>query len=244
MKLLTFCVLLVLCVFSKFTYALVIQQPPPPIPRWPEVFSVSYDVLVEKYGDWKRSGNLNYHWPNKTFRADYIDWCLPLFDSGSSENNDYTCSFLATKGNMYFVNHTSEIWAENDCCMFEAGLGATSPDWMKNDQYNGTGNIRGIAVDVWWFPGTNDPSKPCYGYWNRRDKMNTPVRFFGLSSLGPTILDYHSFKPNVLVADTDLSLPHAGCDKVCEPPILKKRSSHRKHAMQVAPPGLDWPSCE
>jgi hypothetical protein len=192
---------------------------------------ISFDVLVEKYIDWERTGNLNYHWPNKTFQADYIDWCLPLFDSGSSENNS-------------FVNHTSEIWAENDRCMFEVGLGPTAPDWMKDGQYNGTGNIHGIAVDVWWFSGTNDPSKQCFAYWNHRDKMNTPVQFFGLSALGPTILDYHSFKPNVLMADTDLSLPLTGCDKVCKPPILKKRSSHRKPAMQLGPPGPDWPSCE
>ena len=47
---------------------------------------------------------------------------------------------------------------------------------------------------MWWFPGTKDPSKPCYGYWNAKDDVKTPIRFFGLSSLGNSILDYHDFK--------------------------------------------------
>ena len=54
----------------------------------------------------------------QTFRADYIDWCLPLFDSGPTDQNNYTCSFLATQGNMYFVNHTANSWSEDQCCLF------------------------------------------------------------------------------------------------------------------------------
>ena len=54
-----------------------------------------------------------------------------------------------------------------------------------------------ILVDTWWFPGTNnDPNNPCYGYWNAKDNLYTPVQFFGLTSLGPTMLDYYNFKPN------------------------------------------------
>ena len=56
------------------------------------------------------------------FRSDYIDWCLPLFgsDYGSTgdEFDNYNCSFLATNGNMYFVNHTSGMWEKEDCCLF------------------------------------------------------------------------------------------------------------------------------
>lgn len=57
----------------------------------------------------------------QTFRADYIDWCLPLFgtDYGATEFDNYTCSFLATNGNMYFVNHTSGVWEKEECCLFE-----------------------------------------------------------------------------------------------------------------------------
>ena len=46
---------------------------------------------------------------------------------------------------------------------------------------------------MWWFPGTSDPNKPCYGYWSAKDSSKRPVQFFGLSSLGPTILDYYTF---------------------------------------------------
>lgn len=215
----------------------------PPTPSWPDVFTIHFDVYIEQYGkDWKSTGVMYYYWHNQTFRSDFIDWCLPLFDSGPGIFNNYTCSFLATKGNMYFVNHTSpgKIWKENDCCLFEGGLGATPPDWMKNDQYNGTDTIRGIDVDVWWFPGTNDPSKPCYGYWNIRDKINTPVRFFGLSSLGPTILDYSQFMPGAIPDGVDMSTPPTGCDKECEPPRkVKGRVKSRTRA-----PWPNWPSCE
>lgn len=78
----------------------------------------------------------------QTFRADYIDWCLPLFDSGSTSKNNYTCTFLATQGNMYFVNHTATAWKDNECCLFGEGLAAVPPDWMKNTQYNGTASVR------------------------------------------------------------------------------------------------------
>lgn len=224
------------------------QQPPTPI--WPNVFTINFDVLVESYGkDWKSSGLLYYHWTNETFREDYIDWCLPLFGE-PEEFNNYTCSFLATNGNMYFVNHTSpgKVWSENDCCLFAPGLGATAPDWMKNDQYNGTGNIRGIDVDVWWFPGTNDPNKPCYGYWNIRDKMNTPVRFFGLSSLGPTILDYSKFRPGMLDDSVAISMPNSGCSQECKPPVAAGETPIMKDdktaSRNVAAPWPDWPSCQ
>ena len=59
-------------------------------------------------------------------------------------------------------------------------------------------HIQDTLCDVWWFPGTNDPNKPCYGYWNAKDDETTPMRFFGLSSLGPTILDYFDFKPGTI----------------------------------------------
>ena len=60
----------------------------------------------------------------QTFRADYIDWCLPLFGSTvsgeiESKSNYYSCSFLATGGSMYFVNHTANTWEEDDCCLFQ-----------------------------------------------------------------------------------------------------------------------------
>ena len=224
-------------------------QQQPPVPAWPDVFTINYNVLVEDYGEnWKSVGALSYHWPNKTFRADYIDWCLPLFDSGPEEFNNYTCSFLATNGSMYFVNHTSpdKVWADNECCLFEASLAATPPDWMKADQYNGTRRIRDMEVDVWWFPGTNDPDKPCYGYWNVRDEVNTPVRFFGLSSIGPTILDYYKFMPGAIMDGIDLSMPLTHCNKECEPPARRKHQmkATKTPAGKARAPWPDWPSCE
>ena len=61
----------------------------------------------------------------QTFRSDYIGWCLPLFGSSavskateSSKSDYYSCSFLATEGSMFFVNHTASTWDENECCLF------------------------------------------------------------------------------------------------------------------------------
>ena len=55
---------------------------------------------------------------------------------------------------------------------------------------------QGIECDVWWFAGTSDPNEPCYGYWDsiEPDTLNKPVQFFGLSSIGPTILEYMTFE--------------------------------------------------
>ena len=59
--------------------------------------------------------------------------------------------------------------------------------------------MQGKICDTWWFPGTSDPSNGCIGYWNAKDdERYTPVQFFGLSSLGPTILDYFNFMPGLI----------------------------------------------
>ena len=108
---------------------------------------------------------------------------------------------------------------------------------------------------MWWFPGTNDPEKPCYGYWNAKDDINTPVRFFGLTSVGPTILNYHDFEPNkipqsIIIAifyyfgmdiDIEMKPPNENCYKKCEPPVaklLKKPVGNAKWSE------INWPSCE
>ena len=62
------------------------------------------------------------------------------------------------------------------------------------NKYNYSSCLQDVLCDVWWSPGTSDPDKPCYGYWNEKGK-NTPVQFFGLSSVGATILEYFNFNP-------------------------------------------------
>lgn len=235
--------LLIVC-FLSFSSAAVKQEKPEPY--WPEIFNFEFVIYVEEYGkDWNSTGDLNYHWPNKTFRSDFYKWCIPLFDSGPGEFNNYTCSFVATKGNMYFVNHTSDVWADNNCCLFEAGLGAVPPDFTKTGNYNGTGTIRDVKVDVWWWPGTSDPENGCFAYWNFVEEPYTPVRFYGLTSVGPAILDFYNFKPNVLMEGTDLSLPLKGCDEECKPPVLKKRNVAKKRLSKYfGAPWPEWPVCE
>ena len=112
----------------------------PYIPAWADQFTSKFVVRVKEYGpDWSSNGVIYYDWTKKvgvvmslfvffhalcfvhiqTFRADYIKWCLPLFDSGPTDRNNYTCTFLATGGSMYFVNHTASRWQDNQCCTFE-----------------------------------------------------------------------------------------------------------------------------
>lgn len=77
--------------------------------------------------------------------------------------------------------------------------------------------IQDTLCDVWWFPGTNDPNKPCYGYWNAKDDETTPMRFFGLSSLGPSILDYFDFKPGMLPPGIlELQYPSTSAYNICQ----------------------------
>ncbi len=219
---------------------------PPDYPVWPDQFYIDFTVYVEQYGsDWSSVGYLAYNWMQKAFKGTYTDWCLPLFGDTSGKSLDnYTCSFVAINGNMYFVNDSSSSsWDTADCCMFEKGLAAVAPDWVKNDQYNGTDTIRNQLVDVWWFPGTSDPNMPCYGYWNVR-KTNTPIRFFGLSSLGPTILDYFNYKPGSV---TNIVLPKTNCEKECEPPVKKLRRRNQKYLasqqQDIRSMWPNWPSC-
>ncbi|XP_066288661.1 uncharacterized protein [Branchiostoma lanceolatum] len=204
-----------------------VSSPKPPM--WPDQFTSKFTVRIEKYGDnFSKPGIVYYNWKIKTLRSDFIDWCLPLFDKPGLHHN-YTCSFLMADGNMYFVNHTANTWQNHDCCLFAGGLGTITPDWVKNCQYNGTAMLRGQKVDVWWFPGTSDPTMPCYGYWDTVDD-HTPVQFFGLASIGPAILDYDSFQ--VGLPDAEMTKPVGGCSKQCEPAVLGARLLDKP-----------WPSC-
>jgi hypothetical protein len=216
---------------------------PVDIPAWPDKFSIGFDILIRQYGNnWSSPGNLYYDWTSKTFHGEFINWCLPLFDSGTGDYNNYTCSFLAIEDTMYFVNHTGKSWNDNDCCIFQKGLGALPPDWMKSCQYNGTGIKNGQKVDIWWVPGSSsDPSSnPCYAYWNAKDILYTPVGFYGITGLGPTMLNYHhDFRPGVIHHGTPMKLPSSkDCNVNCAPPKTKlKRSLH-----EVAD-DPDWPTC-
>jgi hypothetical protein len=104
---------------------------------------------------------------------------------------NHTCSFLMTAKGTYFISPNFPF-VPNRCCYF-GPIPPPTPDWLKNTQWNGTATLRGSQCNVWWFPGTDDPSDPYYGYWSKIDPDNTPVRFLGLSSIGVTILDYTSF---------------------------------------------------
>ncbi|XP_019642559.1 PREDICTED: uncharacterized protein LOC109483851 [Branchiostoma belcheri] len=203
------------------------SSPKPPI--WPDQFTSKFTVRIEEYGDkFSKPGVIYYDWNIKTLRSDFIHWCLPLFDKPEQYNN-YTCSFLITGGNTYFVNHTSSTWEDHDCCLFEKGLGPVTPDWVKSCQYNGTAMLRGQKVDVWWVPGTLDPEKPCFGYWDRVDD-HTPVRFYGIVAIGPAMLDYDSFQ--VGPPSAEMTKPVGGCSKECHPTGQRSRLFD-----------MPWPSC-
>lgn len=217
------------------------KHPRPPVPAWPDQFTSDFYLYVEIYGkDFRSKGAIFYDWTKKTFRGDYYDWCIPLF-GGDNKNssNYYTCSFLATDGNMYFVNHTAADgkWENNQCCLFAKGLGAIPPDWMKVGQYNGTGRINGILVDVWWFPGTSNPNKPCYVYWSAKSFLKRAVQFFGLSDLGPTILDYYTF--SVAPPNANLTKPNNACNVECKPPLVYSKD----FAADRFPRWPKWPKC-
>jgi len=88
--------------------------------------------------------------------------------------------------------------------------------------------LQNISCDVWWKPGTTDPNNnPCFGYWDARGKIHTPVQFFGLSSLGPSMLEYNTY--DVGPPNANLTIPNKDCHKECKPPGLVKliNSKHR-----------------
>jgi hypothetical protein len=93
------------------------------VPSWPDKFTTNFNVFIQDYGDkWKSGGIVYYDWKIKTFRADYIDWCLSPFQSNEEGYDNCTCSYLATEDTMYFINHTASNWDDNECCIFEKVL--------------------------------------------------------------------------------------------------------------------------
>lgn len=172
-------------------------------------------------------------------RAYYDDWCIPLFDDAATPEKlsfkmkrqlrgpsahpgmyNHSCSFLMTEKGTYFISPDFPF-TPNRCCKFDAQIGPPTPDWVTNTQWNGTDTLRGSKCNVWWFPGTDDPSHPYYGYWSKIDEKNTPVRFLGLSSIGVTILDYTSYlirPPSI----GQFEIPD-NCQRECESPPAKFR---------------------
>lgn len=176
--------------------------------------------------NFRYTGAIYYDYTIQRARAFYYDWCIPLFDDSVTKNSafsnpkslygmyNHTCSFLMTEKGAYFISPDFPM-KENRCCFF-GDIPPPTPDWVSNTQWNGTATLRGSKCNVWWFPGTDDPSDPYYGYWSKIDADNTPVRFLGLSSIGVTILDYTSFKKG----PTDramFDIPD-GCQKECQSP--------------------------
>ena len=127
---------------------------------------------------------------------------------------NHTCSFLMTEKGAFFISPDFPM-KENRCCFF-GDIPPPTPDWVSNTQWNGTATLRGDKCNVWWFPGTDDPSDPYYGYWSKIDADNTPVRFLGLSSIGVTILDYTSFKKGP--TDPSMFVIPEECQHECQSP--------------------------
>ena len=89
---------------------------------------------------------------------------------------------------------------------------------------------------MWWKLGTTDPTNPCYGYWDARDKVHTPVQFFGLSSLGPTTLEYYTF--DVGPPQANLTVPNKNCHQECKEPGLMKPTVSKTLLPHF--PSCDW----
>lgn len=66
----------------------------------------------------------------QTFRGDFYDFCIPLIDTHEPTFNNFTCTFLASEGNMYYIEHTSTTWNENKCCLFQAVSWALYYVWI------------------------------------------------------------------------------------------------------------------
>lgn len=106
-----------------------------------------------------KGGALFYDYAIQSARADYYDWCIPLFDGNNGGDNiwNHTCSFLMTSKGAYFIRsirltpqaivqfHLADVLCcsptfpikEDRCCYF-AEIPPPTPDWLKNTKYNTT----------------------------------------------------------------------------------------------------------
>jgi hypothetical protein len=179
---------------------------------------VEFDVKVPAYGPaFIKKGALFYDYTIQTARADYYDWCIPLFGKRRSAEGLYnvTCSFLMTAKAAYFIAPDFQV-AEDKCCLF-GQIPPPTPDWLKNTDYNTTEWLRGHYADKWYFPGTDDPEHPYYIYWDDHFTSD-PVRFFGLASIGVTILDYTKYSVGPIKDKSIFNLPSSSCQSECISP--------------------------
>ncbi|ELR21702.1 uncharacterized protein ACA1_384050 [Acanthamoeba castellanii str. Neff] len=128
------------CALIFAFFAAAVAETEPKYPVWPAQFTVDFDVLVPDYGkNFVKKGALYYDYKTQRARADYYDWCIPLFDgtSGGGPNlYNETCSFLMTPKGAFFISPTFPI-KEDRCCYF-ADIPPPTPDWLKNTRYNTT----------------------------------------------------------------------------------------------------------
>ena len=129
--------------------------------------------------------------------------------------------------------------------------------------------IQGTLCDIWWYPGTNDPNKPCRGYWNAKDDETVHTHEIlwspftrsyhpGLLQLQawdnstwytiiiayPNHINHHDQSWSILkfFSDISIKMPDTNCDKECIPP--KSRLTKGARLRDLPCPPINWLSCE
>jgi hypothetical protein len=125
-------------------------------PIWPDEFNTRFLTKVEQYGPvWAQPGRVWYNNNLRALRADYYDWCIPLFDDAPAAINgrwNFTCSFLQTAASetTYFISQQPNPVIKTPCCVFDTPLPPPTPDWLKNTVFNTTELANGVLCDKWY----------------------------------------------------------------------------------------------
>ena len=92
----------------------------PPVPVWPDKFTINFDVLVEKYGDdWKSNGTLYYDYNIKVWldtNCIYIFTCMVCIACYIMANMQHVASNITEKhvansifGNMLLIGSYQQV---------------------------------------------------------------------------------------------------------------------------------------
>jgi len=87
-----------------------------------------------------------YSNPQQAMREDFYNFCLPIWT-----DSQFPCTFYFYNNNVYIHTPNSVKYNRPDCCVFQAGLPITPPDFAQTMDFDGSMVINGQMADIYYF---------------------------------------------------------------------------------------------
>lgn len=207
----------------------MMSDPSPPSPTWPDHFTASFDVYLRMYGPyWKSPGGGRVAYSASqphTMHSYYYDVCPPMWDNITEPlHMDFTCEFLffGVNSTVYYLNPDGKDPHHPQCCIFATGLDPPAQDFCSTCTYVSNTSLHGSTTD-WWVQGDTG-----FTYASYVDAQHAPASLW--ASLAPQVgvlqVDYTSFNTS-MVDPREFQLPTAcAAAPVCVDVGTKSKASH------------------